>query len=102
MVFYPVVFIQTSLGEWHGLFPDVPECTTRGYDLVDVNMAAKAALSRCARAKGSSLLPPRPLRAIESDTEWLSRNDIVLSKAVLTLVPLATEADELVATRKSA
>jgi predicted RNase H-like HicB family nuclease len=102
MTFYPAVFFQTDLGEWHGLFPDVPECVTRGFDLLDVTIAAKTALSQCARMKGSSLLPPRSLKALEADTEWLARNRVVLSKAVLTLVPLAPQAGDQVSLRKSA
>ena len=61
-------------------------CQALGYTVDDVRFAAIAALSRYAAEDGHR--PPRDLSEIGSDTERLSRNNVDLSVAVVTMISL--------------
>lgn len=85
---YVAILQPLAVGEWRVLFPDAPECETYGFTVRDATFAAETALAQCARRHGARFPKPRGLRQIERDTEWLSKNSIDLSKAMVTMVPL--------------
>lgn len=89
MRYYAAIFLQSQVGEWHVLFPDLPGCEAQGYTLEDAGYAAVTALGRCAERNGAELASPRDLAEIAADTEWLSRHGVQLAKAVVSMVPLA-------------
>jgi hypothetical protein len=86
MIHYIAFLVPTDLGEWQALFPDVPECEARGVGLENAKVAAAAELTRRIQANGAP--HPRDLTAIERDYEWLSRNGVDLTKAVVTIIPV--------------
>jgi predicted RNase H-like HicB family nuclease len=86
MSHYIALLLRSPVGEWNVVFPDVPECRAHGYTVDDATYAAMTALSRCAAEDGVSLRPPRDLAEIERDEEWLSRNRIDLSEAIVTMI----------------
>lgn len=90
MAHYIAILVPCDNGDWRVLFPDVAECEARGFNLDEARMAAVAALDQCVRENGNGLPPPRHLAEIERDGEWLSRNGIDLSKAIVTMVSLVT------------
>jgi hypothetical protein len=85
---YVAILQPLDIGEWRILFPDVPECEAHGFTVRDAAFAAETALSQCAEKQGPRFPRPRELRQIERDKEWLMRNSVTLSKAVVTMVPL--------------
>ena len=89
MSHYIALLLRSPMGEWNVVFPDVPECQAHGNTVDDATFAAMTALSRCATEYGTSLRPPRDLVEIERDEEWLSRNQIDLSEAIVTMISLA-------------
>jgi predicted RNase H-like HicB family nuclease len=89
MSHYIALLIPSSVGEWRVVFPDLPECEAHGYTVDDATFAATSALSRCVAESGVSLRSPRDLSEIERDEDWLSRNNIDLSQAIVTMISLA-------------
>lgn len=87
MSHYIALLLPSPVGEWRVLVPDFPECQAHGYTVDDARFAAIAALSRCLAENGHRL--PRDLSEIENDQEWLSRNSVDLSVAVVTMISLA-------------
>ena len=90
MTHYIAIFMETEFGEWRVVFPDAPGCETKGFTLDDAKFAAVSALVQCIRENGS---PPHPmdLEAVQqSKGEWLSQHHIDLSKAIVSMIPLAT------------
>jgi predicted RNase H-like HicB family nuclease len=85
---YIALLIPSSVGEWRVVFPDVPDCQAHGYTLDDATFAATTALSRCLAENGHFPPCPRDLAEIERDEEWLSRNDVDLRQAVVTMISL--------------
>jgi predicted RNase H-like HicB family nuclease len=86
---YIAILIEDHLGEWRAVFPDVPGCEARGFSLDDVKFAAASALNRCIEETGSLPHPPMDLAAVQRSDEWLSDNNVDLSKVVVSMVPLA-------------
>jgi predicted RNase H-like HicB family nuclease len=86
---YLAIFVETDMGEWRVVFPDVPGCEARGFTLDDAQFAATSALERCIEERGLSAPLPKDLSAVSRSEEWLSRNHIDLSRAVITMVRLA-------------
>jgi hypothetical protein len=74
--------------EWHALLPDIPDCEVRGGDLDQVTLAAANELTQRIHMNGSKPPPPRDLSEIERDHDWLSRNNVDLATAVVTMIPL--------------
>lgn len=89
MKYYAAIFLESSLGDWRVLFPDLPDCEAVGYTLEDAEYAAATALAQCASQKGAALASPRDLAEIAADTDWLARHDVVIAKAVVAMVPLS-------------
>ena len=87
-MYYIALLIPSSVGEWRVLFPDVPECQAHGYTVDDATFAATTALSRCLAENGHLPPLPRDLAEIERDAEWLSRNNVDLHEAIVTMVSL--------------
>ena len=88
MKHYVAIFVENHIGEWRVVFPDLPGCEARGFSLDDARFAAVSALAQ--RVHGSESLPePMDLAAIERSEDWLSQNSIDLSRAVISIVPLA-------------
>ena len=85
---YIALLIPSSVGEWRVLFPDVPECQAYGYTVDDATLAATTALSRCLAENGHLSPLPRDLAEIERDEAWLSRNNVDLHEAIVTMIPL--------------
>jgi hypothetical protein len=73
-------------GGWRVVFPDVPGCEANGSSIDDARAAAVQQLYQY--ANGADAPGLRDLSDIERDTEWLSRNGIDLSKAIVTIIPL--------------
>jgi predicted RNase H-like HicB family nuclease len=90
---YIALLIPSSVGEWRVLFPDVPECQAHGYTVDDATFAATTALSRCLAENGHLSSLPRDLAEIERDEEWLSRNNVDLHEAIVTMVSLTHNAE---------
>jgi predicted RNase H-like HicB family nuclease len=88
MKYYAAVFLESHLGDWRVLFPDLPDCEASGYTLEDAAYAAATALARCASRNGATLAAPRNLAEIAADTDWLARHDVEITRAVVSMVPL--------------
>ena len=82
------IAVPTEVGEWRILIPDVPGCEARGYTVDDAKYAALTKLRQ--RLECELSLPPHPrdLAAIAGDREWMSRNNVDFSQAVIAIVPL--------------
>lgn len=89
MKHYLAIFVESDFGEWRVLFPDVPGCEARGFTLDDAKYAASSALQRCIQKDGAPASIPMDLTAVQRRQEWLSQNRVDLSRAVVTMVPLA-------------
>jgi predicted RNase H-like HicB family nuclease len=85
---YIAIFVETEVGEWRVVFPDVPGCEAKGFTLDDAKFAAVSALVQCIRENGSPLHPIN-LEAVQRNEEWLSQHHIDLSRAVISMIPLA-------------
>jgi predicted RNase H-like HicB family nuclease len=83
---YIALLMPSSVGEWRVVFPDVPECHAHGHTVDDATSAATTALSRCLAENGHSPPLPRDLAEIERDVEWLSRNNVDLHVAIVTMI----------------
>lgn len=77
------------MGEWRVVFPDVPGCEAKGFTLDDAKYAAASALGQCIQDSNAPAPMPMDLAAVKRSEEWLSRNQIDLSKAIVSMVPLA-------------
>ena len=88
MAHYIAIIVPSVDGDWRVLFPDIAECEARGFNLDDARMAAVAVLDKHLKDDGTRLGRPRDLSDIERDEEWLSRNGVDLSKAIVTMVSL--------------
>jgi predicted RNase H-like HicB family nuclease len=86
---YLAIFVQSDVDEWRVVFPDVPACEAHGFTLDDARFSAVTALKRC--LEENHLLPPTPmdLSAVERSEEWLKRNHVDLSRAVISMIPPA-------------
>jgi hypothetical protein len=62
---------------------------SEGLYLQDAKFAAVSALVRFMREKGPLPTYPMDLETVRRSEEWLSQNHIDLSKAVVSMVPLA-------------
>jgi hypothetical protein len=89
MTHYIAILIPSAIGEWRVVFPDLPGCEAKGSSFDDAKFAAMDALLSSMRKSGPMVGNPRDLSEIERDTEWLARNGVDLSKAIITLIPLA-------------
>lgn len=89
MTHYIAIIVPTDVGEWRVIFPDVPGCEARGSSLEDAKLAGVSRLMRCLKANGSTTPQPRDLSTIAKDREWMSRNDIDFSRAVVAMVPVS-------------
>lgn len=89
MTHYIAIFVESDVAEWRVVFPDVPGCEAHGFTLDDARFSAVTALKRC--LEESHLMPPTPmdLSAVERSQEWLKRNNVDLSRAVISIIPLA-------------
>lgn len=88
MKHYIAIFVENVVGEWRVVFPDMPGCEAKGFTLDDAKFAAVTALVQSIRENGS---PPHPmdLETVQRSEEWLSQHNIDLSRAVVSMVPLA-------------
>ena len=86
MTHYVAIFTASDDGEWRVVFPDVPACEARGQSLQEAKSAGVNELARHFQVNGGTLPPPRDLAEIERDEAWLSRNEVVLSKVVITMI----------------
>jgi hypothetical protein len=88
MNYYPAIFVESNLGDWRVLFPDVPDCEAVGYTLEDAKFAAATTLAQRASHKGAAMPAPRDLSEIAADTDWLARHNVEIAKAVVSMIPL--------------
>jgi predicted RNase H-like HicB family nuclease len=86
---YIGIFVQNDVGEWRVVFPDMPGCEAKGFTLDDAKFAAVTALVKCIRESGAPAPLPMDMAAILRSKDWLKQNRVNLSKAVVTMVPLA-------------
>jgi predicted RNase H-like HicB family nuclease len=84
---YVAIFMQDDIGEWRASFPDLPGCEARGFSLDDVKFTAETALAEWIRKNGAPAPLPTPMAALQQD--WLTKNEVDLSKAVVTMIPSA-------------
>ena len=89
MTHYIAIFLENDVGEWRVMFPDVPGCEAKGFTLDDAKFAAVGALVQFIRENGSPPSYPMDLETLQRREEWLSQNHIDLSKAVVSMIPLA-------------
>jgi hypothetical protein len=89
MTHYLAILIQSDVGEWRIVLPDLPGCEAKGMNLDDARQAAISMLPDCIKNNGSNVFAPRDLSDVERDREWLARNRVDLSKAVITMISLA-------------
>jgi hypothetical protein len=83
-----IAILRATEGEWHALFPDIPDCEVRGASLDQVKFAAANELTQRIQTTGSKAPQPRDLSEIGRDHDWLSRNKVDLATAVVTMIPL--------------
>ena len=88
MAHYIAIIVPRDDGDWRVLFPDIAECEAWGFNLDEARVAAVTALDKCLKNGSNGLPQPRDLAEIERDNDWLSRNGIDLSKAIVTMVSL--------------
>jgi predicted RNase H-like HicB family nuclease len=88
MAHYIAIIVPADNGNWRVLFPDIAGCEALGFNLDEARMAAVHALDKRLKENGAGLQRPRGLSDIERDEEWLSRNGVDLSKAIVTMVSL--------------
>ena len=88
MTHYIAILIPSAVGEWRVLFPDLPGCEAKGATFDGARLAALDALPRRVQNDGSIARGPKNLSEIEQDKEWLARNGVDLSKAVITMVSI--------------
>jgi hypothetical protein len=89
MSHYIAIFIEDHIGEWHVVFPDVPDCEAKGFNLDDVQIAAASVLSRHLRESARPVPVPMDMKAVAERNEWLERNHVDLSKAVVAMISVA-------------
>lgn len=90
---YIAFLVPSVSGLWRVVFPDIAGCEACGSTIHEAACAAAAALERCAESKGPILPLPRSLSEIKHDQEWLSRNGIALTEAIVTMIPLWSSLD---------
>jgi predicted RNase H-like HicB family nuclease len=78
-----------DVGEWRVLFPDVPGCEAKGFSLDDAKYAAASALQWCIRGSRSTAPLPMDMATVQRSVEWLSQNHVDLSRAIVSMVPVA-------------
>jgi predicted RNase H-like HicB family nuclease len=86
MAHYVAIIVPSGDGTLRVLFPDLSDCETHGVAMDDATIAATEALSHWLGKNADHLPPPRDLASIERDEEWLSKNDVDFSKAIVTMV----------------
>jgi predicted RNase H-like HicB family nuclease len=69
MTYYIAIFVETDFGEWRVVFPDMPGCEAKGFNLDDAKYAAVSALTRNIREGGSMPRVPMSLAAVERNEE---------------------------------
>jgi predicted RNase H-like HicB family nuclease len=88
MTYYIAIFVQSDLGEWDVIFPEVPGCEARGFSLDVARYAATSALQQCIRERGPHAASPMDLAGARSE-DWLSRNQVDPARAVISMIALA-------------
>jgi hypothetical protein len=83
--YYVAIITQSQMGEWDVRFPDLPECAAHGSSLEDAKNAAFTRALECSRSRGAALPPPMDLSDL---SEWMSRNEFDISKALVAMIPL--------------
>ena len=86
MTHYIAILVPSDDG-WRALIPDMPDCEAHGSDPDSAKFAAFNSLRQRLRANGATPPRPRDLTQIATDREWMSRNDIDFSKAIVAVIP---------------
>ena len=86
---YIAIFIEDPLGEWRVVFPDAPGCEAKAFNLHDAHYVAATTLTQCLNRNGSPPPLPMDMAAVYRCDEWLERNQVDLSRSVVSMVPLA-------------
>ena len=89
MKHYIAIFVQSDVEEWRVVFPDLPGCEAHGFTLDDAKFSAVAALTRFLQEIRFSAPAPMDLSAVERSEEWLALNHVDLSRAVISMIPVA-------------
>jgi hypothetical protein len=83
--YYVAIITQSQMGEWDVRFPDLPECAAHGSSLEDAKNAAFTRALECSRSRDPALPPPMDVSDL---SEWMSRNEFDISKALVAMIPL--------------
>jgi predicted RNase H-like HicB family nuclease len=89
MKHYIAIFVENQVGEWRALFPDAPGCEAKGFSLDDAKYAAASALIGYLRESNAQTPLPMDMAAVHKSEEWLKQNQVDLSRAVVSMIPLA-------------
>jgi len=90
MAHYVAIIVPSGDGTLCVLFPDLSECEIHGVTIDGARIAATDALSQWLERNADHLPPPRDLASIKRDEEWLSKNEVDFSKAIVTMVSVIT------------
>ena len=88
MAHYVAIIVPSPDRGLRVLFPDIPQCEAEASDMDDARLAAVDALSRFIETEDARLPLPRDLSAIERDEDWMSRNGVDLSSAIVTMISI--------------
>ena len=91
MKHYLALLFESDVGEWYVVFPDAPDCAAKGLTPADAKLAAVTALNEHLRRRDVPPPLPTDIEAVQQSEEWLARNRIQLSKAVVTMIPVDQE-----------
>ena len=86
---YIAIFVEDHMGEWRVVFPDAPGCEAKAFSLHDAQYVAATALMQFLNQHETPPPLPMDMAAMYRCEEWLERNQIDLSKAVVSIIPLA-------------
>jgi predicted RNase H-like HicB family nuclease len=89
MSHYIAIFVEDHIGEWRVVFPDLPGCEARGFTLDDAQYAAASTLARCLHENGTPSPLPMDMAGVAKRDDWLKRNHVDLSKAVVSMISVA-------------
>jgi hypothetical protein len=84
---YLALLLPAEGGTWRGFVPDFPDIQVECVGFARTTKEVAACLQRCTEARSGDLPPPRGLREIERDREWLIRSGVDIAGAIVTIVP---------------
>jgi hypothetical protein len=83
---YLAILLPAEGGTWRAFVPDFPEIQVERVGFSRTRKEIAACLERHTEARSGDLPPPRSLREIECDREWLTRSGVDIARAIVTIV----------------